>query len=176
MSWPAGTIRSVGLGLLCAGVSLAGGWAARTHAAPEAETAETTTSWQVTGTSRVSLLGSEKGLATQTLPTGPGTPPKNWKTLNNLVLPRVQLAFGQYVEFVQNGTAQGVIESATGKVTLDLPLMLRDSTQSTQTFTAYLTTGQTNGVNSDGSPGGGIRLRTNVGICGGHVSGGFVAV
>ena len=72
-------------------------------------------SWQVSNTSEVTLLGAVRKLATQTIATGPGTPPKNWKTTVALVLPRIPLAFGQYIDLVQNGTAQGVVDSGTGR-------------------------------------------------------------
>src|SRR6185503_15159342 len=45
---------------------------------------------------------------------------------------------------------QGVVTASTGQVTLALPLRLRDSSGATQNFTANLTTGATNGTNSDG--------------------------
>src|SRR6185436_19010350 len=108
------------------------------------------TTWQVSNTSRVDFLGTNRKFTTQTVTTAAATSPYTWKTIGTLVIPRVPLAFGQYVDFLQNGTAQGVVTSSTGAVTLALPIRLRDNSGATQSFTANLTTGATNGTNSDG--------------------------
>ena len=109
--------------------------------------------WQVLSTSTINLLGTEGTFAAQSINTGATTTPgKNWRTLSNLLLPRINLAFGQHIDHFQNGTAEGTIHAVTGVVTLDLPLRLRDSNNDSQNFVAFLTTERSCGLNSEGAP------------------------
>src|SRR5436190_996069 len=99
-------MRSTGLALVCVAVWLGGLSDAHIYAALDGSTEAENSSWHVASTSHVSLLGTVRSVTTQSISTGAGTPPNNWKATSNLGLPRIPLAFGQYVDFSQNGTAQ----------------------------------------------------------------------
>jgi hypothetical protein len=109
--------------------------------------------WRLFGTtSTVSMLGASRPLPPQSISVGTAPAPADWKTLDDLFLPTLDLAFDEHVELEQDGPAWGTHLRPTGAMTLALPLRLSDSGGNIFSLMAQLTTEQTNGTGPDGIP------------------------
>ena len=109
--------------------------------------------------SSISILGSRSFLDAQEIQVGPATPPADWRTLDILEFPRIDLAFDEWVDLTQLGPGTGQIDEATGTVTLEVMVRMDDSSGGVAVFPLSLTTGTTNGT----PPGGGAPVCRGLG-------------
>lgn len=121
-------------------------------AAAEAVAGVSGPTWDIQAPSRASLIGTEAVVVPQSVSIGAGAPPKDWKTLADVALPTISIAFDEFIELEQAAPASGTFAPATGIMTLSLPVKLTDSSAGTATFTVQLTTESTNGTGPDGVP------------------------
>ncbi len=100
--------------------------------------------------STAGLIGSASPLSEQSIPLARGIPLADWRTTHVVLLPRIDLAFDEFVHLEQSGAAAGTFDPASGAITLDLDVRLEDSDGVVVTFPVELTTGRTNGTDPDG--------------------------
>ena len=109
-------------------------------------------SLSIASTSQLSLLGAEPNLASQQVDIGPAAPPNDWSTLEPVVFPTLNLAFGEYVNVLQTGTAFGLFSQTTGQMSLAMPIRIVDSDGDSFVGVAQFTTERTSGEDSSGDP------------------------
>ncbi len=108
-----------------------------------------TTDWSISSTSSVSLIGAKRFFTNQDVGVVAAVAPNDWRTVDGIVFPQIDLAVGQFVDVTPTGTAVGT-HAATGQMALAVPLRVRDSDGNVVDLQANLTTEQTNG-NDEGT-------------------------
>ena len=131
------SLRVIRIGCVLLAVALLGNWG-------NTVSAQTSSQMTVLSSSSITVIGSQRRFAEQDLGVQATATPDGWKTLDNLIFPYIGFGFGQGITVTQIGEATG-IWSASGDMTLDIPLRVRDSDSNTLDITANLTTGYTVG-------------------------------
>ncbi len=106
--------------------------------------------WVVNSQSRVGLLGSIAQFAPQTRPVAPGNSTGEWVMQAPLVLPSVELAFGEVYQFTQVGAATGTQDTGSGVMTFAMSVRVRGASGAQVVVPLHFTTEHLSGTGPDG--------------------------